>query len=86
MINLNFFGNSEHILFYDIEELHQFILNRLDKKLSSSFKKDIKNLFNNDKLNMQLWSQLLLFYLNQDKTHYYKFKNCCDWVLIITDR
>lgn len=82
MIYLNAFGCVETILFVDIEELHKYIMKKLNKRVRKYFKNDIERIFNNDKLDMSLWGKLLLFYLNQsDKNHIYKFKDTYDWVL-----
>ena len=85
MIKLNSFGTPETLLFNDIYELNKYILNNLNNHLKLLFKKDINNLFN--VLDMELWSQLLLWYLNtNDNKHLYKFKNSNLWLLEIIEK
>lgn len=87
MLYLNHFGDYESILFTDIHELHKYIMKNIKRSLRKYFKNDIERIFNNDRLDMSLWSQLLLFYLNKSSgKHFYKFKNCCEWILLIYDK
>lgn len=82
MIYLNVFGCVDSIMFTDIEELHNYIMKKLNKKIRKYFQNDIDRIFKNDRLDMKNWSELLIFYLNQsDKNHIYKFKDTYDWVL-----
>lgn len=82
MIYLNVFGCVDSIMFTDIEELHNYIMKKLSKKIRKYFQNDIDRIFKNDRLDMENWGKLLLFYLNQsDKNHIYKFKNDYNWVL-----
>lgn len=82
MIYLNVFGCVDSIMFTDIEELHDYIMKKLNKKIRKYFQNDIERIFKGNRLDMENWGKLLLFYLNQsDKNHIYKFKNDYNWVI-----